>query len=937
MTFPAVPLPVSGQLYINGAWVDVTSRIRGSGDVTINRGRSNEQARLAASTCDFTLNNRNGDFSDRNPLSPYFQKLPRNIPTRIGVTESSGVAMSVGEYYNSAPYAQTTDKAALDIVGDIDIRFDITPTSWTPRQTVIIGGKLSGTTNQHSWVVILYKTGVPGISWTTDGTSATRKFAYANAIPATSGRKSIRIVLDVDNGAGGYTCTFSTASSIGGTYTTLGSAATGAGVTSIFSGSAPLAAGTTDGIFPFSNVDHFSGRFHAMEVRNSVGTLVAKADFTAQTAGATSWADGLGNTWNVSGTATELTASNIRHTGELSSLPTRWDSTGRDVYCPVTSSGVIQRLTQGTDPLHSPIYRNLNQRTLTGWYPGEDESGSTSIASAVAGVRNANYVDVTPSTDTDLPGSDGVLVFNSSTSYMSGAALDTGSNTGSTQFLCYFRFPTVPVADIELVSVYMQNTGSTNISKYTITVTSTTYRLDVYDLAGASLLSSAILHGAGSAPNQWMIMKVDLVQSGGNVAWAIGWYALGAPLLYGLSGTFAGTVSRLTGFIIWDRPGRDGMKFAHAYLSQIAYVFDDYRFLGASAGYVGETALDRLIRLCVEENVPFVYRGYAVDTELMGRQTAKEFMDLVYECVDADGGMLFEPRELIGLGYLTRANVRNVTGPQLAYSGDLWGEIQPYDDDQLIRNDVTVSRPFGSTARATLDTGRMSVLPSTQGGAGRYSTAPSINVSSDNRLRSLAQYIRQLGTIDETRYTGIRVNLARAALLANSAKTESLKRLDIGGNLGMTGMPRFGPPDDVDMLVQGIKEVIANSDRSREWSFQYHTSPYDPYRINDLSLSSSSLYRASATNSTLVTGINSTALSMSIATPTGALWGTTATSPGNFPLNVMMGGELMTISGIVNSTSPQTFTISARSVNGVVKSHLATTSIDVAQGFDATL
>jgi hypothetical protein len=152
--------------------------------------------------------------------------------------------------------------------------------------------------NQRSWYVILTESGKVILAWSPDGTFASRIFVTSTASVATSGRKAIKIFLDVNNGAGGSTVTFSTADSIGGSYSTLGSPVITAGVTSVFSSTTDVAIGNgPNAASIISNTDAFSGRFHAFELRNSAGTLVAKADFTAQAAGATSWADGLGNTW----------------------------------------------------------------------------------------------------------------------------------------------------------------------------------------------------------------------------------------------------------------------------------------------------------------------------------------------------------------------------------------------------------------------------------------------------------------------------------------------------------------------------------------------------------------------------------------------------------------------------------------------------------------
>ena len=64
---------------------------------------------------------------------------------------------------------------------------------------------------------------------------------------------------------------------------------------------------------------------------------------------------------------------------------------------------------------------------------------------------------------------------------------------------------------------------------------------------------------------------------------------------------------------------------------------------------------------------------------------------------------------------------------------------------------------------------------------------------------------------------------------------------------------------------------------------------------------------------------NSAATTLYVATsnPATPLWTTTA---GDFPLDIAVDGERITVTNITGSSSPQTFTVT-RSVNGVVKSH----------------
>jgi hypothetical protein len=92
-----VPGTVRVELYISEQWVDVTRLTRDipgvyyRDDIDITRGRPDESSQVNPGTCTFTLNNRDGRFSPRNPLSPYFGILGRNTPVRVSVVQANGV------------------------------------------------------------------------------------------------------------------------------------------------------------------------------------------------------------------------------------------------------------------------------------------------------------------------------------------------------------------------------------------------------------------------------------------------------------------------------------------------------------------------------------------------------------------------------------------------------------------------------------------------------------------------------------------------------------------------------------------------------------------------------------------------------------------------------------------------------------------------------
>jgi hypothetical protein len=90
------PGSIKVELFIAEQWVDVTRLDRDTpgvyyrDNITITRGKADEASDLDRGTCRFTLNNRDGRFAPRNPMSPYYGKLGRNTPCRVSVVQATG-------------------------------------------------------------------------------------------------------------------------------------------------------------------------------------------------------------------------------------------------------------------------------------------------------------------------------------------------------------------------------------------------------------------------------------------------------------------------------------------------------------------------------------------------------------------------------------------------------------------------------------------------------------------------------------------------------------------------------------------------------------------------------------------------------------------------------------------------------------------------------
>lgn len=86
MAWPTDVLGIVVEIYVNGAWVDITSDVRrrdGAGISGSDGTQGTTQRRGSPSTVTMELNNRDGQYSPRNPASPYYGLLTINTEMRI--------------------------------------------------------------------------------------------------------------------------------------------------------------------------------------------------------------------------------------------------------------------------------------------------------------------------------------------------------------------------------------------------------------------------------------------------------------------------------------------------------------------------------------------------------------------------------------------------------------------------------------------------------------------------------------------------------------------------------------------------------------------------------------------------------------------------------------------------------------------------------------
>lgn len=910
------------ELLINGTWTDVSSYVRGDGKIALRRGRANEQSRTAAQTASFQLNNRDSRFSNRNPLSPYYGLLPLNtqVRTSAGADGSNYLRTDFTDSINFQG-AFTSDKASLDIVGDIDIRIDVDPYSWRTSNMFI--SKYLVTGNQRSWALYMDNNGFLIFVWSTDGTSAGRIFSTSTVpVPATSGRLSIKVAFKVNNGAGSNTTAFATAATIGGTYTQLGTTIIKAGVTSIFSSSAELVIGGGDDFqVPINGIAGFGGKFFKAEVHNGLlGPTVANFDPSTQVIGTGAWSDGLAspNAWFTRGIAL-VTSDRTRFYGELSSLVPSADKSGVDIYVPVNASGMIRRLTQGASPISSPMYRNFTQYSPAGYWPLEDGASSTVAGSAVNGGKPAVATSVVFGNPPNglLPGTSTVAQFQDTTSRLQFAIQKT-SSTGIISGVFYVRLSALPAAGTKtLFTFYTSGTCRT----ITVAFSSAAWLTTFLDGDGNTLATSNVLVGTIDPSKQWIGFNVLLQQSGGNVNYSIRWDQVGVSgggVGVGPTSLGTATIGVPTGGYsnsVADAAFLDA-QLAHVFMATTNFDLTDSNFANASSAWINETAGARLLRLAAENNISLRVIGYAGSTELMGYQLIDTFMNNVYDCADTDGGVLGEARDELSIIYYARQALEARQDAVLSYAQSHFSDIlQPVDDDGGFTNDVTVSRPGGSSARVIITDGATSISPP-PAGVGPYQTEVSRNAT-DARLPAVAGWMALAGSWDAARFPNIPVSMHRTEVTGNDPVFASLVALELGNTILLDEMPVWLGPDDVPVLLEGYTETLGKY----TWDFVFNCITAGPYEAVPVLGSDYSPARLDATAHSIGGTMTTTATTVGFVTPTGsARWVDTTNYAAEFPLNLVIAGEVVTATAITGTSSPQTPTLT-RSVNGVVKTH----------------
>jgi hypothetical protein len=614
-------------------------------------------------------------------------------------------------------------------------------------------------------------------------------------------------------------------------------------------------------------------------------------------------------------------------TGELAEWPQRAEP---DVHVPIEVAGVLRRLSERRAPLRSVMRRTLLQLgdlpTPVAYWPCEDGSTSTALWSALHARRPMSIFEgIQLAAYSGFACSDPIPVLNNTQFY---GNVRTYSAT-TTTVLCLVHFDDDALPANGLSFMVANGTGSGAYWRVQVNI-DRTVRLQLGDDDGAVITTSA--NSAWTVGSAGALIALELTQSGANVNWKITKYESPSPRFTGsgatpptLSGTInSRTVGRINRVTIGSsfQLGRTAVGHVAVYPDTLP---DDPLWAAVDA-FVGEPAGRRAERLCDEEAVPFVAVGDLDDTQRMGPQRARQFVDLLEEAADVDGGILYEPPDQLGLAYRTRRSMYNVAAALTLdfEQGQVAFPFEPVDDDQLLRqfgNSVTVTREDGGSYTKTVTTGPMSIQDPPDGVGLYEGTASSFNLYTDDDTALLACWRVFLATWNEQRYPNLAVNLRRHPTLAAAAAAT-----DLGDRITVENPPPWLPPVTIEQQVQGV-EIDLDTNL---WTMQFNCTPWAPFAAATVGTA-----RVDSLHSTLNESIDATATEFDVVVETGrAMWIRSSEKPALFPFQAYLcvgdlPGEEITITAISDPTlQVQTFTV-VRSINGIVRQWDAGTQVRV--------
>jgi hypothetical protein len=600
-----------------------------------------------------------------------------------------------------------------------------------------------------------------------------------------------------------------------------------------------------------------------------------------------------------------------RFTGRLDDLPVRWDLSGTDCWVPATASGMMRRLGVGAVSLGPATTAAVSgDPDLMGYWPCGDVATATSAAEATGGPA---LVPTGTVTFAAVVGPDGTGMVPS---VAAGGAL-AGAPRPAASGSAWTAETSVRVGIDVSGTVYPLTVGTPSGTWRISYANDPTTAVVFTDTTGTSGTSTTVITTSTHlCTDGWHTLSLRAAQSGADVGVSL--YVDGTLVGSGTKTTL--TNSAITSIQVGDGRASTGLQaVARVRTYDTAAPSTAAAAAAADMGFDAETTVDRFVRLCEAQGVPYEVMGTTRNT--MGAQPDADFLALLRECETAEGGNLVETAS--GRMGLYAASVRANAAVALtldASAGELAYPHEPTEDDAVTVNDSTASSTTGGlTAHAENTTHKARYQ--------EYKKTLSVNVPDRAQLYAAASLQVWLGTYDlDYRYPQVRVDLLRNPHLAATAAA-----LDVSSRIQITDRPLPEQPV-IDVLAEGLAEELG----AFWWRQTWTCTPFQRWDVGllvDSGGPTGSGYRYWAVPTTFVTAeaLDTTETGVDVtAVPV------LPTSAAEYPIRIRILGEDMTVTACSGAGPTQTLTVT-RSTNGVVKTHASGATVEILTALVATV
>ncbi len=582
-----------------------------------------------------------------------------------------------------------------------------------------------------------------------------------------------------------------------------------------------------------------------------------------------------------------------RFLGFVDEWPLRWDLSGNEKRVEVTASGLLRRLNQAGNFARSALYRAVVASSPAAYWPLEDGEDATQAASAVGGQAMTGTLLFGK---IDGPGGSGPVLDVTNRGQLSAPVPAAVFNVADWRVEFVARVPaeTASTSGGVILLEWSSPGQSGDITYYRVTATTSGTIILTYFLYGTTA-GTDITASVNPFDGRWRHYRIDGFTSGGTTSLNV--YidgvgeAVGNPANDGFGPNMVKIITSATtadnclpgiGHIaVWQTPGSSD-------------TWDAWN------GWVGETSVNRVIRICGEEGIYYAPPGVSGDTpESMGPQPTGSALDIFRDVETADGGLLFDKDGGVSFRDRTARYNRTATLTLDCAAGDIQHPLEANDDDQQTANDVTASRPNGSEYTYTDTDGPLGTTA-----VGYYSESLTVNVETDTAAEQRAAWRVSLGTVDELRFPLVGLNFARSPGLIASWLTTR-----IGSRIAISNAPPELPPGDPDLQMVGYAEYIS----PKNWSAAMNTVPNRPYLVIELDEPNNES-RLDAEASALWVDVTSSGTSLRVHNSDATIRETWSTAAGDVPFDIGMAGERATVTAVANNAI--TFVNSAAASHG---------------------